>query len=233
VSNQQRFIQRGTCYTPTVTFSFALDGNGDGISAVVRADVADTCSLDDHDCPAAFLDTYPGVGNSTSESFYNPSNPTEIAFDLDYSGGAIVTPIFFGVLYALFLGFAWLPVACDKRKQQGTRASARVHVVGGGGTTTTTATGTITATAASSSSAGVQTVPVVQATAGGFGGYAGGIVEAVVVGSSSGGGVGSGSGSSNNNGRPAVAVAVAAPPGTSADSLPTGVVVTVAARQRA
>ena len=100
VYNQARWVERGTCYTPTVTFSYALDGNGDGITSVVRAELSESCGLDDHVCPGEFLGAYPAIGEQASDGYYNPANPGEIALSVVPSDAGYGAAIAFAILYA-------------------------------------------------------------------------------------------------------------------------------------
>ena len=100
-------MARGTCYTPTMTASFAIDGNNDGITGLVRAELSSSCGLDDYECALAYLQQYPAIGE-LQQAYYNPSFPEEIAISVIPSNTGLGVAITFAILCVAFVVTAYL-----------------------------------------------------------------------------------------------------------------------------
>jgi len=103
VNNRKCEVVCGTCYTPTVTVHYSIDGNNDGYDSLIQADFSDSCGRDDSSCAQNFLNEYPSIGGTFS-AYYNPAKPSEIGETTDYTGaGIVVAPVFGAITLAMII----------------------------------------------------------------------------------------------------------------------------------
>ena len=107
VSNQKCQVVCGTCYTPTVTFSYEVDGNSDGSYSLFESSFSDSCGRDELSCAEGYLNEYPPIGG-TFEGYYNPSDPEETGETTDYTGPGLGVPIAFGIITLTISIAAWI-----------------------------------------------------------------------------------------------------------------------------
>lgn len=99
VSDEKCYSECGTCYKPTVTFSFE-----DEEQVTQFSKISTECGRDDTSCKDNFLDQYKPKG-STFPGYYNPYNKNQITEDISYPMVSLVFYIITSVIIlTLFLG---------------------------------------------------------------------------------------------------------------------------------